>query len=36
VGAPSLGFELFRNLGGSFFANVLGSVGELLGLWMVR
>jgi hypothetical protein len=36
VGAPSLPFELFRNLGGTFFANVIGSLGEVLGFWMVR
>ena len=36
VGAPSLPFELFRNLGGTFFANVFGSLGEVLGFWMVR
>lgn len=36
VGAPSLEFELFRNLGGNFYANVLGSIGEVLGFWVVR
>jgi hypothetical protein len=36
VGAPSLPFELFRNLGGTFFANVFGSLGEVLGFWMVH
>ena len=36
VGAPSLPFELFRNLGGNFYSNVLGSIGEILGLWVVR
>ncbi len=36
VGAPSLPFELFRSLGGTFFANVIGSLGEVLGFWMVR
>ncbi|NLG29020.1 MAG: actin-binding WH2 domain-containing protein, partial [Chloroflexi bacterium] len=36
VGAPSLPFELFRDLGGNFYSNVLGSIGEILGLWVVR
>ena len=36
VGAPSLPFELFRNLGGSFYANVFASLGEILGFWAVR
>jgi hypothetical protein len=36
VGAPSLPFELFRNLGGNFYSNVFGSIGEILGLWVVR
>ncbi len=32
VGAPGLPFELFRGFGGTFFANILVSFGELLGL----
>ncbi|MHB1296291.1 MAG: actin-binding WH2 domain-containing protein [Anaerolineae bacterium] len=36
VGAPSLPFELFRSLGGNFYSNVLASLGEILGFWMVR
>jgi len=36
VGAPSLPFELFRNLGGSFYANVFASLGEILGFWTVH
>lgn len=36
VGAPSLPFELFRNLGGSFYSNIFASLGEILGFWMVR
>lgn len=36
LGAPSLDFELFRSLGGNFYANVFASLGEILGFWMVR
>lgn len=36
VGAPSLPFELFRDLGGNFYSNVIGSIGEILGLWVMR
>jgi len=36
VGAPSLGFELFRQLGGSFYANVFVSLGEILGFYSVH
>jgi hypothetical protein len=36
VGAPSMQFELFRQLGGNFYANVLGSIAEILGLAMVK
>lgn len=35
-GAPGLPFELFRNLGGNFYANIFASVGEVLGLFSVR
>jgi hypothetical protein len=36
VGAPGLGFELFRQLGGSFYANIFASIGEILGFLTVR
>ena len=36
VGAPSMRFELFRQLGGSFYSNILVSIGELLGFFVVR
>jgi predicted tellurium resistance membrane protein TerC len=36
VGAPGLGFELFRQLGGNFYANIFASIGEILGFFMVR
>jgi len=36
VGAPTLGFELFRDIGGNFYTNVMASIGEVLGFWMVR
>jgi len=36
VGAPGLPFELFRQLGGNFYANVLASIGEILGFVTVR
>jgi len=36
VGAPGLPFELFRQLGGNFYANVLASLGEVLGFVTVR
>jgi hypothetical protein len=36
IGAPSMGFELFRQLGGSFYGNVLASFGEILGFFPVR
>lgn len=35
VGAPSMKFELFRQLGGNFYANVLASIAEVLGFVMV-
>ena len=31
IGAPSMGFELFRQLGGNFYANIFASIGEILG-----
>ena len=36
VGAPGLPFELFRQLGGNFYANVFASLGEVLGFFVVR
>jgi hypothetical protein len=35
VGAPGLSFELFRQLGGSFYSNIFASLGELLGFFVV-
>jgi hypothetical protein len=29
-------FELFRQLGGNFYGNVLVSLGEMLGFFVVR
>ena len=36
IGAPGLPFELFRQLGGNFYANVFVSIGEILGFFTVR
>lgn len=36
VGAPSMKFELFRQLGGNFYTNVLASLGEMFGLFLVK
>jgi hypothetical protein len=36
IGAPGLPFELFRQLGGNFYANILASIGEILGFVTVR
>ena len=36
IGAPSMDFELFRQLGGNFYANVFASFGEILGFFTVR
>ncbi|MFO7743650.1 MAG: actin-binding WH2 domain-containing protein [Anaerolineae bacterium] len=36
VGAPGLPFELFRQLGGNFYANIFASIGEVLGFVTVR
>ena len=35
IGAPSMQFELFRQLGGNFYTNVFASLGELFGLHIV-
>jgi hypothetical protein len=36
IGAPGMQFELFRQLGGNFYANVFASIGEVLGIFTVR
>ena len=36
IGAPGLDFELFRQLGGNFYANIFVSIGEILGFFTVR
>lgn len=36
IGAPSMEFELFRQLGGNFYSDVLASLGEVLGFHTVR
>jgi hypothetical protein len=36
IGAPSMKFELFRQLGGSFYTNIVASIGEILGFFVVR
>jgi hypothetical protein len=36
IGAPAMKFELFRQLGGNFYSNILVSIGEMLGFFVVR
>lgn len=36
IGAPSMQFELFRQLGGNFYSNIFASIGEVLGFFVVR
>ncbi|MEM7112701.1 MAG: actin-binding WH2 domain-containing protein [Chloroflexota bacterium] len=36
IGAPSIEFELFRQLGGNFYTNIFVSIGEILGFFIVR
>ncbi len=36
IGAPAMPFELFRQLGGNFYANIFASFGEVLGFFTVR
>jgi hypothetical protein len=36
IGAPSMAFELFRQLGGNFYTNIFASLGEILGFFTVR
>jgi hypothetical protein len=36
IGAPNSPFELFRQLGGNFYTNIIQSLGEILGFLIVR
>ena len=36
IGAPSMKFEMFRQLGGNFYTNIFASIGEILGFVVVR
>ena len=36
IGAPGMKFELFRQLGGNFYTNILASLGEILGFFVVK
>ncbi len=36
IGAPSMSFELFRQLGGNFYTNIAASLGEILGFVIVQ
>jgi hypothetical protein len=36
IGAPGSPFELFRQLGGNFYSNILYSIGEIMGFLIVR
>ncbi|MCP5096095.1 MAG: actin-binding WH2 domain-containing protein [Chloroflexi bacterium] len=36
IGAPSIDFELFRQLGGNFYTNIFASIGEILGFFIVQ
>jgi hypothetical protein len=36
IGAPSMQFEPFRQLGGNFYTNIFASIGEILGFFVVR
>lgn len=36
IGSPDYPFELFRQLGGSFYTDVFQSLGEILGFYVVR
>ena len=35
IGAPSMEFEMFRQLGGNFYTNILASLGEIFGFFIV-
>jgi hypothetical protein len=36
IGAPSMRFELFRQFGGNFYTNILASISEVLGFFVVK
>ncbi|GJM42122.1 MAG: hypothetical protein DHS20C20_24040 [Ardenticatenaceae bacterium] len=36
IGAPSIEFELFRQLGGNFYTNIFASLGEIFGFFIVQ
>ncbi|MAT97261.1 MAG: actin-binding WH2 domain-containing protein [Anaerolineaceae bacterium] len=36
IGAPSIEFELFRQLGGNFYTNIFTSLGEVFGFFIVQ
>jgi hypothetical protein len=36
IGYPDARFELIRDLGGNFYSNVLISIGEVMGFFIVR
>ena len=36
IGSPDLPFELFRQLGGNFYVNIIASIGEILGFVIVK
>ena len=36
IGAPSIEFELFRQLGGNFYTNIFSSFGEIFGFFIVQ
>ncbi len=36
IGAPTMKFELFRQLGGNFYTNIFASLGEIFGFFTVR
>lgn len=36
IGAPSIPFELFRQLGGNFYTNIFVSFGEIFGFFIVQ
>jgi hypothetical protein len=36
IGAPSIEFELFRQLGGNFYANIFASLDEIFGFFTVH
>jgi hypothetical protein len=36
IGAPGIQFELFRQLGGNFYADIVASIGEIFGFLVVK